>query len=266
MSRRDFATVFRYEARGRLRTSLLLSGALSAYGLVFVALAPDLLVGTDLAALLESLPPLLTALVGFASLDWVAGLLASEFDACGWTVGLAAYVAYAAAGTGGGDIESGRAATLLSGPTARTDVLAGVAAGLLVPIGLVNAIVPLALYLGAGVIGQPLSLAGLYTLHAVAVVYLLAWLGLGTLVGVTVKRGRLAGRTAIAGAFAAWFGEAALSVTTVSELGALSPARYFDPTAVLVEGIIAPLDIAVLLAIAVLALSVARYRFVRTDL
>ena len=266
MSRRDFATVLRYEARRRLRTSLLLSGALSVYGLIFIALAPDLLVGTDLAALLESLPPLLTALVGFESLDSVAGLLASEFYTFGWTVGLAAYVAYAAAGSVGEDIESGRAATLLSGPTARTDVLAGTTVGLLVPVLLVNATVPLALYLGGVALGQSLSLAGLYTLHAVAVVYLLAWVGLGTLVGVTVKRGRLGGRIAIAGAFAAWFGEAAISVTAVPELGYLSPARYFDPTAVLVERVVAPVDIAVLLAIAAGALAVARYRFARTDL
>ena len=266
MSGRDAVTVFRYEARGRLRMSLLLSGLLSAYGLIFIALAPDLLIGTDLSALLESLPPLLTALVGLESLDSVEGVLASEFYTFGWIVGLAAYVAYAAAGAVGGDIESGRMATLLSGPTARTDALAGTAAALLVPILTVNLTVPLALVLGGAALGQSLSLAGLYTLHAVAVVYLLAWGGLGTLIGVLLKRGRLAGRVAIAGAFAAWFGEAALSVTEVAALGRLSPARYFDPTAMLVEGVVAPVDIAALAAITVGALLLARFRFVRTDL
>lgn len=261
-----FRTVLAYESRKRLRMAATLAAMLSFYGIVFVAIGPDLLIGTELSELLTALPDAVSALIGFEYLDSVEGLLASEFYTFGWVIGLAAYVAYAAASAVGGDVESGRMELLVSGPVSRTGVLFGTVASVLIPIVVVNAVVPLALFAGGLALGQELSLADFLVFHAISVVYLLAWTGIGTLVGVVVGRGRTAGRLTIALAFAAWIGEAFVSTTEFSALGALSPARHFDPPAILVAGEIDPIGIAVLAALAVGTFALARTWFLRGDL
>ena len=189
--------VLRFEAAGRVRMSVLIAVLLSLFGGLYLWIGPQIVTEMDLTAMIESFPPALAALFGFESLASLEGLLASEFYTFGWTVGLASYVAYTAAGSVAEDIRRGRMDMVLSAPVARRSVLLGKYLALLVPVVVVNATVPLALFVGSHLVGDPLSIVDLAALHGVAVVYLLFWGAVGSLLGVVVRRGRTAGRVGL---------------------------------------------------------------------
>lgn len=259
-------TVAAFEGRERLRISGVIAALLSAYGALFVWVAPDLVAGEELQALLDAMPPVMVELLGFESLASLSGLLAGEYYTFGWLVGLAGYVAYTAAGSVAGDIETERMDTVLAAPVSRGSVLLGNFLALLVPIIVVNAVVPLVLYAAAAAVGESLPLDHLLALHALSVPYLLCWGAVGLLLGVVVGRSRVAGRVAIALVFASWLFESVLDVTEYAALAAITPTRYLDPSAVLIEGEYDLLGTAVLLAATALVVAASRAAFARRDL
>ncbi|WP_202593773.1 ABC transporter permease [Halolamina rubra] len=157
-------TVARFEGRKRLRTTAVAAAVLSAYGVLFVWVGPDLVGGEELQVLLDAMPPVMVELLGFESLASLSGLLAGEYYTFGWLVGLAGYVAYTAAGSVAGDVESGRMDTMLAAPISRGGVLLGSFLALLVPIVGINAVTAPVLYLAAAAVGDPLPAADLLAL------------------------------------------------------------------------------------------------------
>lgn len=258
-------TIARYEAERLVMPSIVAAVALSLFGSLYVWVGPQVTAGVDIEAMTEALPPALRALFGLESLGSVAGLLASEFYTLGWIVGLAAYVAYVAAGRVAGGVASDRLDATLSAPTPRASVLVGTFLALLVPIAVVNAVVPLALYGVSVAVGDALSLGRLVALHALSVPYLLAWGAVGLFLGVAVDGGRTAGRVALGTAFATWIVEAVVTGSDYEWVGALAPARYLDPTAVLVRGEYALDSVALLLGVTTLFLFAATALFARRD-
>jgi len=260
------ADVARYEARNRVPVTVVLSVLFSLFGTFYVWLGPEVVAGEQMQDLLDSLPPALSELFGFESLESLGGLLASEFYTFGWIVGLGGYVAYSAAGTVAGDLRDERMDLLLAGPVARRSVLLGKYLALLVPILVVNVVVPVALYLGSVAVGDPLSAADLAVLHALSVPYLLLWSAVGLLLGVVVRGGRTAGRLALGLVFAGWIVGAVLSTTDYAWVGAVSPTRYFDPPAVLVDGSYDLAGAALLLVAAAALVGLSLVWFERSDL
>lgn len=257
--------VLRFEAAGRIRMTGIIAVLLSLFGGLYLWIGPQVVTEMDMTAMVESLPPTLAALFGFESLASLEGLLASEFYTFGWTVGLACYVVYTAAGSIAEDIRLGRMDMLLSAPVARRDVLLGKFLALLVPVVAVNVAVPLALFAGAHLVGDPLSLVDLAALHGAAVVYLLFWGALGLLLGLVVRGGRTAGRVGLAIVFAAWLFESILMGTEYRRLGDLSPVHYFDPAAVLIHGRYDPMGVGLLAAGTVVLFVFGLWLFERTD-
>lgn len=258
--------VARFEGERRLRTAGVAAAVLAAYGVLFVWVAPDLVAGEELQTLLDAMPPVLTALLGFESLASLEGLLAGEYYTFGWLVGLAGYVAYSAAGAVAGDAETGRLDTLLAAPVSRTSVLLGNYLALLVPIVAVNVVVPPVLYASSRVVGEPLAAEPLVAFHAFAIPYLLCWGAIGLLLGVVVRRRRVAGRVALALAFGAWLAESVLAVSDYAWVGNALPTRYLDPSAVLVDGTYDLEGVGVLLLATAVILALARRAFARRDL
>lgn len=259
-------TVTRFEGRERLRVSLVIAALLSAYGVLFVWVGPEMVGGEELQALLDAMPPVLVELLGFESLASLSGLLAGEYYTFGWLVGLAGYVAYTAAGSVAGDLEADRMDTVLAAPISRGRVLLGNYLALLVPIVVVNAVVAPVLYVAATVVGESLPLGRLLALHALSVPYLLCWGAVGLLLGVVTGRSRTAGRIALALVFASWLFESILDVTDYAWAGAITPTRYLDPSAVLVDGQFDLLGAAALLLAAAVIVDLARRLFARRDL
>jgi ABC-2 type transport system permease protein len=258
-------TVARYEAERQVVPALAAAVALSLFGSLYVWVGPQVTAGVDIEAMTEALPPAMRALFGLESLGSLAGLLASEFYTLGWIVGLAAYVAYVAAGRIAGGIETDRLDATLAAPTPRASVLAGTFLALLVPIVVVNVVVPLALYGVSVTVGDPLSLSDLFALHALSVPYLLAWGAVGLFLGVVVDGGRTAGRVSLGAVFATWITEAVVTGSDYEWIGALAPARYLDPTAALIRGEYALGSVAVLLGATALFLFAAGVLFDRRD-
>jgi ABC-2 type transport system permease protein len=265
-NRRATVTVTRFEGRERLRITLVIAALLSAYGVLFVWVGPDLVAGEELQTLLDAMPPVLVELLGFESLASLSGLLAGEYYTFGWLVGLASYVAYTAAGSVAGDLETDRMDTVLAAPISRGSVLLGNFLALLVPIVVVNAVVAPVLSVAAATVGEPLPLDRLLAFHALSIPYLLCWGAVGLLLGVAIGRSRTAGRVALALVFASWLFESILDVTDYSWLGAATPTRYLDPSAVLVAGEYDVLGAAALLVATAAVVELSRRTFSRRDL
>ncbi|WP_217920475.1 ABC transporter permease subunit [Halolamina sp. CBA1230] len=259
-------TVAAFEGRERLRMGAVIAALLAAYGALFVWVGPDLVAGEELQGLLDAMPPVMVELLGFESLASLSGLLAGEYYTFGWLVGLAGYVAYTAAGSVAGDLESDRMDTVLAAPVPRGSVLLGNFLALLVPILIVNAVVPPVLYVAAAAVGESLPLDHLLALHALSVPYLLCWGAVGLLLGVVIGRSRVAGRIALALVFASWLFESVLDVTDYAEVAAITPTRYLDPSAVLLEGEYDLLGTAVLVAATAILVTASRAAFARRDL
>lgn len=260
-----FLAVARYEGRNRLLVTGVLAVAFSLFGGLYLWIGPDLVAGEQVQAMLDAMPAALNELFGFESLASLEGLLASEFYTLGWTVGLGGYVAYTAAGSVAGDLRHDRMDLVLAGPVARRSVLLGKFLALLVPVAVLNVVVPAALYAGSVAVDAPLPVVDLAVLHALSVPYLLFWGAAGLAVGVVVRGGRRAGRVAIGLVFLGWLFESVISTTDHAWLGRVSPTRYFDPPAVLVEGTYDVAGAVVLLAGTVALVGLAGLWFRRHD-
>lgn len=262
---RPMARVARFEGRNRLPVTIVLAVLFSLFGALYIWVGPQM-IDAGFTEMLDAMPAVVNELFGFESLASIEGLLASEFYTLGWIVGLGGYLAYTTAGTVSGDLDDGRMETLLSGPVARRSVLVGKYLAVLVPIVVLNVVVPVALYVMSIAAGQSLSIGGLAIVHALSIPYLLFWSAFGLFVGVVVRRGRTAGRLALGVVFLCWLGESIISTTDYEWLGGLSPMRYYDPQAVLIHGTEDVVGGTILLVGAVVLLAAGQFWFQRRDL
>ncbi|EMA45845.1 ABC transporter permease subunit [Halococcus saccharolyticus] len=258
--------VIRFEGVRRLRITGVLAVIFALFGGMFVALAPDLVSTGAYDDIIEAMPPAMNALMGFENFNSIEGVVGGEFYTFTWVVGLGAYLAYSAAGSVAGDIKNDRMDTLMAAPISRTKVLLGKYFSLLVPIVVLNVVIPLVMYGGSVLIDEPIALADLAALHALSIPYLLCWAAVGLLLGVVVGRGRTAGRAALGVVIAAWLLESFVVETDVEWLGNVSPMRYFDPSGILVDGAYNLDGAALLLAVAIVLVIVSQFRFTRMDL
>jgi len=258
--------IARFEGERRLPVTGALAVVFALFGGMFIALAPDIIASGAYEDILGSIPPAMQALIGFETFSSIEGVLSGEYYTFTWVVGLGGYLAYSAAGSVAGDLKSDRMDTLLAAPISRTNVLLGKYLGLLVPIVVLNALVPLVLYVGSILVDMPISLANLMALHLLSLPYLLCWGAVGLFAGVVVRRGRTAGRVAVGVVVASWLVESVVVSTEFEWLGAVSPMRYFDPPAVLVDGIYDVAGAGLLFVVAVVFLVASRQWFQRRDL
>lgn len=237
----------------------------SLFGWLYIWLGPEIVAGEGFQELLEALPTALNELFGFESFTSLEGLLASEFYTFGWIVGLGGYLAYSAAGSVAGDLQNDQMDALLAAPVARRSVLLGKYFALLVPIVVINVLVPVALYLESVVVGEPIAIVDLVVVHLLSIPYLLFWGASGLLLGVVVRGGRRAGRVALGMVFAAWIYESFITTTDYESAGAISPTRYFDPPEVLVHGTIDIGGAILLLVVAAVLVALSLVWFDRSD-
>jgi len=259
-------TVVRFEGEQRLRITGILALVFTVFAALFLWIGPDVIAAGVFEDILESMPPAFSALFGFESLGSLEGFIASEYYTLTVVVGLGGYLAYSLAGSVAGDLKTDQMDTVLAAPVSRTSVLLGKYLAALVPILALSVVVPLVLYVGSLVVDDPMSLGDLAVLHALSIPYLLCWAAVGLFAGVVVRRGRAAGRVAIAVVLGTWIVESAVVETDYEWLGALSPMRYFDPSAVLVDGTYDLLGAALLLGVAVVLVGASLVSFQRRDL
>lgn len=262
-------TVFeiaRYESERRIRSTVALIAGFVVFAGLFVALIPYLLAEVPLEQVIEALPEPVVELFGFRALASFEGLLAAEYHGIGWIIGLGAYLAYSAAGSIAGDIESDRMEMLVAAPISRTDVLLGKFLALLVPIVGINATTPVVLYAGAVLVNEPLDALDLLAVHALSAPYLLCCGAIGVLVAVIVRRGQLSKRASAGAIVAMWISGAFVTRTGLEWLSALTPMHYFDPPAILIDGSYDVTGAAILLVATVVLLIISHVIFTREDI
>ena len=156
----------RYEGRQRVRGALALTVGLSALVALYAAMFPSVSSSVNLDEYMRAFPPALREAFGIATLSTIEGFLAAELYAFGWVLLLGLYFAYAAAGLVADDVERGRIDLLLSLPVTRSRLVTGKFLSLLVPMAVLNVVVPVVVYVATALIDDPIAVADLLAVHA----------------------------------------------------------------------------------------------------
>lgn len=257
--------VLRYEARHRIQGALGVSAAFSLMGLLFLALAPQIVAGGQVQGLADALPPQFRAAFGLQSLTSIEGLLAGEYYTLFWGLFFGIYLAHSAAGSVAGDVESHRMDTLLATPIPRSRVLVEKFLSLLVPVLVASLVVPVVLYAGSVLVDDPVSLADLAALHLLSIPYLCCCTAIGLACSVAFDRAETARNAAVGALFGLYLLESLVVGSDVSWLGNLAPMAYFDPNAILVVGTYDLAGALVLLVATAGLLLASQVRFRRMD-
>ncbi|MDB2224890.1 ABC transporter permease subunit [Halorubrum ezzemoulense] len=259
--------IARYDAAGRARGTVVLTGLLSSFLLVFLAFFPSLATAdVDLDAYVEAFPPAVREAFGIIAISSIEGFLAVEFYQFAWLLLVGLYLAYLAGGTIAGDIASGRMDLTLSAPVARRDVVIGRFLGLVPLVVLLNVVLPVVAYVGVVAVGETIAVERLAAVHALAVPYHVACVAAGVAVSTLLSRPGVAQRVALGGLFALFMFDSLVASTDYAAAGNVSPTAHYDPSAVLVLGEYDLTGAAVLLAATAVLLAIAIVRFRRADL
>jgi ABC-2 type transport system permease protein len=256
----------RYYGRRRLKGSAALAIGLAVLTSLYIWMFPSISEGIDLDAYVQSMPPALRAAFGIQALGSIEGFLAAELYSFGIVLLMGLYLAYSAASVIADDVEDERMDMLLALPVTRSKVLLEKFSALLVPIAVVNIVLPVVVYGGVLAIGESLSVADLLMAHALSVPYLLATASVGLLASVWFDRTGLAQRAAMGVVFGLFLVDSVVTDTDFAALGALSPTRYYDPAAILVRSEYDLLGAALLLGGAAVLVAASRAYFQRKDI
>lgn len=256
----------RYYGRRRVKGSVALAAGLAVLTGLYVYMFPSISEGVDLDAYIDAMPPAFRAAFGVQSLGSVEGFLAAELYSFGIVLLMGLYLAYSAASVIADDVEDERMDMLLALPVTRSKVLLEKFAALLVPIVIVSVVLPVVVYLGVVAIGESIPVMDLLMAHVLSVPYLLTTAAIGLLASVWFDRTGLAQRAAMGVVFGLFLIDSVVTNTDFAELGALSPTRYYDPAAVLVQSEYDIAGTAILLAATLLLVGVSRAFFRRKDI
>jgi len=102
-------------------------------------------------------------------------------------------------------------------------------------------------------------------MHAFSIPYLLACAGIGLALSVAVSRTSIAQKAALGVVFGLFLVESLVADTDFEPLGAISPARYVDPNAILVDGSYDVAGAAILLVAAAALVAASARWFARRD-
>lgn len=255
----------RYESRRRLKGALVLAGMLAAFAAFYVAMFPSMSQSIDLDALLAAYPDALMKAFGVQTLATIEGFLASELYTFAWVLLVGLYFAYGAASLIAGDVERGRLDLLLALPVSRSRLAIEKFLSLLTPLAVVSIVMPTAVYVSTVLIDEPIALADLAALHLLSIPYLLTCAGIGFLASVLFDRTSIAQRAALGVVFALFLVESLVTGTDYEWLGTLSPTRYIDANAILLDSEYNLVGGAILLVAAVVLVGVAVAWFQRKD-
>ncbi|MFC6722769.1 ABC transporter permease subunit [Halobacteriaceae archaeon SHR40] len=226
---------FSYDLRKRLKGSVYLTVGMSLLTTMMIWVYPSFGDTFEGDELLEAYPPELVQLFDIRTIGSLEGFLAFELYVFGWVILLGLYFAYSAASIIAEDIDRGRMDALLAMPVSRARLLGEKFAALLLPIGLVNVVVPPVVIVGARLIDEPISVADVVAVHLLSIPYLFACAGIGILASVLFDRVSVAQRVALGVTFALFLSESVLTGTAYEAVGAIAPMRYYDPNAVLLD-------------------------------
>lgn len=225
-----------YGARKRVKGALALSVGLSAFSAMYAAFFPSVTEGIDLDTYIESMPQVFVEAFGLRSLGTIEGFLATELYQFAWVILLGLYIAYSAASLVASDVEDDRMDVILALPVSRARVVGEKFLELVPGILLINVIVAAVTWAATRAIGHPIGTFDLVAVHLLSLPYLFTCAGIGLAFSVIGDRSSIAQRAAMATVFGLFLLESIVTGTDWEWVGAIAPMRYFDPTAILVDG------------------------------
>jgi ABC-2 type transport system permease protein len=258
----------RYEARHRVRGAAYATVALCGFALLYVGVYPTFAesMGSDIDQLLEAYPDMLSKAFGVQTLASMEGYLASELYTFGWKLVVGIYFAYAGATLIAADVERERMDMVLSLPVSRARVVLESFASLSVPLVALTVVVPVVVVAGTAAVGYPVGAVDVAAVHLLSVPYLAVCAAIGLVASVVFDRAGLAQRAAVGALVGLFFVESLVRETDFEAVGLLSPSRYLDPNAVLIDGEYAVVDAVVLAVGAALLVALAVWLFRRKDI
>lgn len=257
----------RFGAERRARTDAIVTGVATALAMAVVAFAdPDLVAALD--RLVAGLPPGLAAVLAgtLTRVATVGAFLAVLVYRLLWLGGLGAIVAIVAAGVVAGEAEAGTLDLTLAQPITRRRLAAEGFLGVVPLVVLVDLAVFIAVSLSLFVLGHSVPLGRLAVLHVAGFLYLLAAAGVGLICGAATHRLRLAQGAAAGTVLWLVLVEGLSRPTDTAWVGEISPSRYIDPGAILVDGAAWIGGAVMLAAAAVAAVLTAAWVLERRDL
>ena len=257
--------IARFQTRRRLKGTLVLSVAIGALVLFYVAMWP-VMADLDLDELFEGFPDIFLDMFGIIELGTIEGFLAAELYQFIWTLLLGLYFAYAGGGVIAGEFERNGLDISLSLPVTRTRLLLEEFTALFVPIVVVNVLVGLVVFGGVVALGEWIDPLYLMLVHAASIPYLAACLAIGLVLSVSLDRADIAQRLAIGIVFALWAIDSVSLTVDRDWLGWLSPSRYYQPSEILVLETIELFDMVVLIVMTIVLVMAAIIIFKRRDL
>jgi len=256
--------IARFESRRRLRGSAILGAAIAGFGVLFVTFFPSV-EQIDVEAYAESMPPLFRELFNIQAMGSIEGFLAVELYQFVWVLLLPLYLAYLGAGAVAGSADADRLDVELSLPVSRPGLLLEKTASLVPVLLAPNLLVPPVVYAAVLAIGESIDASALLAVHALSLPYLAACAAVGVLASVVVLDGDLARRLAVGVVFALYLLDSLAAVAEQDWLGAISPARYYDPTEIVVNAEYDLVGAAVLVGMTAVLLALAALQFRRVD-
>lgn len=231
-----------FETERRVNGTVAAGVGIALFAAMMLAMAPRIL-AEDLTQLLDAYPPAVREAFGLETLATLEGFLAAELYAFGIVLLFALYLAYAAASSVAGDVETGRMDMLLSNPVRRERVVVEKYLALVPTIIVVNLVVGATVWLGSVAIDDPIGLA----------------------LSVLFTRESLAQRAALGLVFGLFMFESVTAAAELAWLGAVSPMAHYDPTAVLVHGEYDLVGAGLLLAMSIILVAGSAWHFGRRD-
>ena len=260
--------IARFEGRHRVRGTAVATVALGGFALMYVVLFPTFAesFGADIDELLAAYPEALQKAFGIQTLASMEGFLASELYTFFWMLILGLYFAYGGAALIAADVERERMDMLLSLPVSRARVVLEKFASLFVPLLTLSVVVPTVVYAGTVAVDYAVDPVDLFVLHALSIPYLLVFAGVGLVASVVFDRASVAQRASLGVLTGLFFAESLLTDTDYEVVGVVSPSRYLDPNAVLIDSEYALADAAVLAVAALALVGLAVVLFRRKDI
>lgn len=257
--------IARYGARQRVKGSVVMAVGISLLAGLVIWVFPSFQQSIDIDELLTAYPQPVLKAFGIETMASIEGFLAVELYSFVWVILLALYTAYAAAGLVADAVEHERMDLWLSLPVPRWRLLLEQFLTLLVPIVIVNVVVPVVVYAGSLAIDDPIAVRDLVMVHVLSIPYLLTTAAIGLVIGVIFSRASIAERVALALVFALFLVESLLTDTDLDWLGAVSPTRYYQVNDILIRGQYDYVAAGILLAATVGLFGLAAVLFTRKD-
>ena len=257
--------ILRLESSRLLRPSALLVGLFALVAAFLFAAFPGF---ADEAELLdEAMPPVLEAFFGFEEIHTIEGFVAGYAYPLVWILFAGIFFAYVSAGTISREVSERQMDLTLSNPVSRESVVLQKIGALWVPLVVLNVGMVAIVLVGAAILGESIDPVVLVAAHLLSVPYLLVCAGIGLVFSVVIDRVASAQVGALGAVFVLWLMEGIAEMSPDYEwVGAVSPHRYYDPSAILVHEEYAVGDAGILLAGFLVLVAVATVIFARRDL